>query len=407
MGRMGERPSAWPTCESMGLEPGQRWAFRLKTTAIDLAEVEIVRCGAKRPSRALVGFVAEEWEGRREWVAPTRLVCRWSEATEWTERASRWQRARVLSSSAPEIGVVAVDNVVATAHPDWDVSCEDSGSDFGLLIVRDVRSFTRPRLLDDLRAVEGAFTDGHSLVAPWPAAKLYALALAAEGDAELLRSCLATEDEDRSKAVLGDNSSERRYWPRHRTEREHFTALATAYDLIRSWWATDVVGKADEILVLRAEVERQRAQILRLLNSLRTTMERPLTERTFVSICEQLGAPDCAVKRADPFRYANRTSDWPKRCGESGELDPPVPEPLPPGTLTQREVADLIGVSRYAIRRWTAADLIPHFTSGGRWYSRALIEEWYVEERDTIARGDAPGRTNTVLQRVMPRALSD
>lgn len=387
----------------MGLEPGQRWAFRLKTTAIDLAEVEIVRCGNKRPSRALVGFVAEEWEGRREWVAPTRLVCRWSDASEWTERASRWQRARALSSSAPEIEVVAVNNVVAAAHPDWDVSCEDDGSDFGLLIVHDVRSFTRPNLLDNLRAVERAFPDGDCLVAPWPAAKLYALALAAEGDAELLRSCLATEDHDRSKAVLGDETPERRYWPRHRTEREHFTGLAAAYDLIRSWWTTDVVGKADQIVVLRKEVERQREQILRLLNSLRITMERPLTKRTFESICDQLDAPEWAVRRADQYRYANRTSDWPKRHGESEELDPPAPEPPPPGTLTQREVADLIGVSRYAVRRWTAADLIPHFASGGRWYARAVIEEWYVEERDTIARGNAPRRTNTVLQRVMPK----
>lgn len=36
-----------------------------------------------------------------------------------------------------------------------------------------------------------------------------------------------------------------------------------------------------------------------------------------------------------------------------------------------------------------------------------IIEEWYMEERDTIASGNAPRRTNTVLQRVMPEPLPD
>ena len=72
--------------------------------------------------------------------------------------------------------------------------------------------------------------------------------------------------------------------------------------------------------------------------------------------------------------------------------------------MTQREVAAYIGVSCYAVRRWTAADLMPHIKWNGPRYARAVIEEWYLEERDTIARGNAPRRTNTVFQRVMTKS---
>ena len=51
---------------------GESWAYRARS--IDqLVEVEVLRIGTSKPARVLVRFVADEFEGRRDWVPPARL----------------------------------------------------------------------------------------------------------------------------------------------------------------------------------------------------------------------------------------------------------------------------------------------------------------------------------------------
>jgi hypothetical protein len=49
-----------------------------------------MRIGTSKPQRVLLRFVADEFEGREDWVSPARLKVRWSAVDEFTKREQRW-----------------------------------------------------------------------------------------------------------------------------------------------------------------------------------------------------------------------------------------------------------------------------------------------------------------------------
>ena len=74
-----------------GMEPGEPWAYRARQVD-PLVEVVVVRLGMQKPARLLVRFVADEFEGREEWVPPARLKVPWSGVEEFRAREERWDR---------------------------------------------------------------------------------------------------------------------------------------------------------------------------------------------------------------------------------------------------------------------------------------------------------------------------
>ncbi|MFZ2624720.1 MAG: hypothetical protein WAX29_05695 [Propionibacterium sp.] len=58
------------------MEIGEHWGYRKRGTD-PLVEVEILKIGTQKPARTLVGFVAEKFEGRQEWIPPSRLKVLW------------------------------------------------------------------------------------------------------------------------------------------------------------------------------------------------------------------------------------------------------------------------------------------------------------------------------------------
>ena len=71
------------------VEVGQCWAYRARGTD-SLVQVCVLRIGTKRPARALVRFVADEFEGREDWVPPSRLKAPWPEVEDFLARERRW-----------------------------------------------------------------------------------------------------------------------------------------------------------------------------------------------------------------------------------------------------------------------------------------------------------------------------
>ncbi len=61
-----------------------------------LVEVRVVKVGSGKPARVLVRFVADEFEGREEWVPPARLKVPWSGVDAFVAKESRWD---VVSAS--------------------------------------------------------------------------------------------------------------------------------------------------------------------------------------------------------------------------------------------------------------------------------------------------------------------
>ena len=80
--------------EQHSAQPGESWAYRARSVD-DLVETVLVRLGTRRPARVLVRFVDDRFEGRQEWVPPSRLKVRWEAVDEF--RGLERSRKRVLS----------------------------------------------------------------------------------------------------------------------------------------------------------------------------------------------------------------------------------------------------------------------------------------------------------------------
>ena len=71
-----------------------------------LVEVEIVRIGTQRPARVLVSFIGEAFEGRQDWVPPSRLKVLWSDVESYLAREARWARIDTRPGEVKSRGVV-------------------------------------------------------------------------------------------------------------------------------------------------------------------------------------------------------------------------------------------------------------------------------------------------------------
>ena len=84
--------------EQHSAQPGESWAYRARSVDV-LVEVVVVRLGTQRPARVFVRFVDDRFEGRQEWVPPSRLKVRWEAVDEFRERERLWERVCRLEST--------------------------------------------------------------------------------------------------------------------------------------------------------------------------------------------------------------------------------------------------------------------------------------------------------------------
>lgn len=77
--------------EQHDARPGESWAYRARSVD-DLLEVVVLRLGTQRPARLMVRFVDDHFEGRQEWVPPSRLKVRWEAVDGFRERERLWER---------------------------------------------------------------------------------------------------------------------------------------------------------------------------------------------------------------------------------------------------------------------------------------------------------------------------
>ncbi|MFV0632722.1 hypothetical protein [Demequina sp.] len=76
---------------SVPASAGERWAYRVSRKD-PLVEVEVVRMSTQRPARVLVNFIDHAFEGRQDWVPPSRLKVLWSDVEAYQAREARWAR---------------------------------------------------------------------------------------------------------------------------------------------------------------------------------------------------------------------------------------------------------------------------------------------------------------------------
>ncbi|MEU6578280.1 hypothetical protein [Streptomyces sp. NPDC046805] len=245
------------------MEEGERWAHRAAPHHGPVEEAEVLKIGAQRPLRIKVRFVAEEAEGREEWVPSARLRALWQDKDAWLAREQQWSELTKDSPDDEDPAFRAI--IILLDQRFWDglVTFGVNYRDRGLLYVEDVPVLAA--LLDvpehffhtDPRAFTD--TDG-TLTAPWPTTVEVARLLARTQADHLVTLLGQHERQAQQEAIYGRYYRGRGKNPGTYISPEICAEVdrnsKPARDLLRQWCGTEAVESHEELKALRDEVLR-------------------------------------------------------------------------------------------------------------------------------------------------------
>lgn len=246
-----------PEQEQSGPQIGERWAYRARAND-PLVEVEVARIGVKKPTRLLVRFMDEEFEGLRDWVPPARLKVPWSDVEEYRAREARWDRVYASSperESIEEEGAQKVfDLVIDDGHATLDYRSD------GVTRIHDVGGLAAKLQIgpDLLRSNPASFDEDGDIIVPWPTTLLIAKRAAELDPQPILESVDRDEAKARREAVHGWYTGGRNG---HWVEPEFCIQWDEGHRkpvraMLREWCGVEAVGLREELASLRYEVRR-------------------------------------------------------------------------------------------------------------------------------------------------------
>lgn len=275
-----------------------RWAYRAKAgAAVD--EVEVLAIGEKRPPKVKVRFVAEEAEGREEWVPRGRLLVLWSGVDGWLHRERQW---KALTSDAPydeDPEFVAAELVFETCPLEGLATMAWSGRQRGVLQIDDLAGLTAVLHMDTavVTADPRSFTtDDGVLHVPWPTTRVCAHQAAQVFAERVLDEVNRREHDARREAIAG------RYYASSRGEGHYSTPEICAevdkkYEpgraLVRQWCGAEALANFAELQALRDEVVR----IGRLMEHAIDLLRRSGHQAAAADLEQQLGIPIEELRR--------------------------------------------------------------------------------------------------------------
>lgn len=293
------------------MEPGESWGYRAR--GIDpLVEVRVERLGTKKPSRALVAFVDESFEGKQEWVPPARLKVPWDEAGEYQAREARWKR--VASAGPPREDP---RNFAAS-----EILDEFLDEELGYIEYRegDAIVLTSPeqlaKLLDlqveQLTDYPETFTEDEMVIAPWPATELVAKKLAMKHAGKILERVGKEEREARHQSVYGRPSTypggSGDISPEICAEVDQEFSAPTR-EVLRSWCGAENVDRFEELIALRKEIGRVGDVAQKTIDALRANGQETLASK----FQRELGTPVKELRAQDEGPELQR-SHLPRGC---------------------------------------------------------------------------------------------
>lgn len=291
---------------------GEEWAYRPKTRA-RVTPVRVVRIGTKKPLRVFVHFLDDSFEGREEWVPPTRLKVLWPEASDWQEREDRWQA--VFDSSREIHGTPeywAAGMVSEAWGATFDTSIEaGAASDTEVLCISDLHAVATQLGIDpDELSSEplSFFDDDGSFVAPWSVA-LRVLKLVAPLVAEaVLEEVAKKEEKCDQRAMYGEDfelsRGDIRYIPPERCV-EYDEVWRLADRVAQEWCGQPAIERHDELLALRDEVIRIGQIAERAIRALEEAGQRASAD----GLKRDLGVPIETLRASeDNYRQRARSS---------------------------------------------------------------------------------------------------
>ncbi|MFJ8536830.1 hypothetical protein [Streptomyces sp. NPDC093591] len=283
------------------MEVGERWAYRMAPHHGPVEEVEVLKIGTQRPLRIKVLFVAEQAEGREEWVPSARLRIRWQDKDAWLAHEKRWSE---LTKDSPDDEDTAF-RAITILHDEhlWEelVSFGVNYRDRGVLYIEDVPALAG--LLDVpenfFRTDPRAFSDSEgTLIAPWPTT-LEVACLLARTKADHLVTLLDEQERQAQRAAIHG----RYYRGRGKNPGTYISpeicaevdrSSKPARDLLRQWCGTEAVESFEELKALRAEVLRIGKLMEQAIGCLRQTGQAKAADR----FERELGIPLEALRQA-------------------------------------------------------------------------------------------------------------
>jgi len=287
------------------MEPGERWAYRAAPYHGPVHEVEVLKKGTKRPARIKVRFVAEDAEGREEWVPSSRLRVRWHEKDAWLANQQQWDDLTRESPDDKDPEFLAVCTLFDEQWWEGVVSIGYNAREHGVLYIEDVPALAA--LLDVpesfFSADARAFTDAEGTVtAPWPTTLAVARLLARTRADQLLALLDEQDRQAHQEATHG------RYYPgRGRNPGTHISSetcakvdriYRPARELLRQWCGAEAADRFDELKALRTEVVRIGKLMEEAIGCLRQAGQTTAADR----FARELGIPLETLRHTAPGR---------------------------------------------------------------------------------------------------------
>lgn len=254
------------------LEPGHTWAYRARWND-PLVAVRVVRIGVRRPSRVLVRYVDDEFEGLEDWVPPARLKCPWQDVGVFRAREAKWE-AVAAGSPRRDSPVESAAMVVFEELIDPALATMRYNATSGISHIHDLPALAA--FLDEdpgLWQAPPSFVEDDALIVAWSVTERIARRAAARDPHRLLLYVEREEAQARREATYG-------HWYRagHGEERHMSAETCAQFDeeqgmpvraILREWSGQEPADLRDEIHSLRLEAAAQAALARAALAALR------------------------------------------------------------------------------------------------------------------------------------------
>ncbi len=246
--------------EKLGPQPGEAWAYRARQSD-ELVQVKVLRAGSQRPTRVLVHFADDRFEGRQEWMPPARLKVAWQEVGEFRLREER--SSRVYEAGIPDDDgrTDAAERVVELLLDDAQV--EIMYREAGAARISDPDAVAS-RLGLDVSQIAGhplAFAEGDTTIVPWEVTELIAMTAARRSPIAVLEYVASEERKAQREAIHGRwsrggrRSSDYFFEPESCQEMDH-KYYRPCREILRSWCGGEAADRFDELAELRIDVRR-------------------------------------------------------------------------------------------------------------------------------------------------------
>lgn len=256
---------------------GSRWAYRAGSRE-DLVEVEVVRLGVKKPARLLVRWIADEFEGRQDWVPLSRLKVPWDRVEALRAWEARWAAVQEPAWATLELVRDATDYVIELlVEP--EIAAMGYNAQRGVIKVYQVDRLAALLAVDveGLRGDPRSFEESGTLIAPITIAIGVAKSAASVWPEKLLAEIEQEEARARHDAAYGRFYRVRGkpddWIPGETCERIDQEAQPLR-NLLREWCGAGPVAVHAEIGDLREEARRLRALTRKAIEELRANGHR-------------------------------------------------------------------------------------------------------------------------------------